>query len=174
MIKILKLDSVDDLNTKISDKLNEDVNYLQKEFFIEDLLKVLSEKKKINVHSEVVDLELKRKYQIDLSTLKDEHKDRIDNLKKLTSDNIQKDFIFSELVKYLDAKVDQKELQEHIQKYYGEKIDQRTAETAYGTLLRNKIADQSMKTFKIKETKLSLEDMMKKGSHNNEPSTNSN
>tara|TARA_X000000950_G_scaffold123327_2_gene154544 strand:- start:602 stop:1828 length:1227 start_codon:yes stop_codon:yes gene_type:complete len=174
LIKILKLDSVDDLNTKISDKLNEDVNYLQKEFFIEDLLKVLSEKKKINVHSEVVDLELKRKYQIDLSTLKDEHKDRIDNLKKLTSDNIQKDFIFSELVKYLDAKVDQKELQEHIQKYYGEKIDQRTAETAYGTLLRNKIADQSMKTFKIKETKLSLEDMMKKGSHNNEPSTNSN
>ena len=174
LIKILKLDSVDDLNTKISDKLNEDVNYLQKEFFIEDLLKVLSEKKKINVHSEVVDLELKRKYQIDLSTLKDEHKDRIDNLKKLTSDNIQKDFIFSELVKYLDAKVDQKELQEHIQKYYGEKIDQRTAETAYGTLLRNKIADQSMKTFKIKETKLSLEDMMKKGSHNNESSTNSN
>jgi len=174
LIKILKLDSVDDLNTKISDKLNEDVNYLQKEFFIEDLLKVLSEKKKINVHSEVVDLELKRKYQIDLSTLKDEHKDRIDNLKKLTSENIQKDFIFSELVKYLDAKVDQKELQEHIQKYYGEKIDQRTAETAYGTLLRNKIADQSMKTFKIKETKLSLEDMMKKGSHNNEPSTNSN
>ena len=174
LIKILKLDSVDDLNTKISDKLNEDVNYLQKEFFIEDLLKVLSEKKKINVHSEVVDLELKRKYQIDLSTLKDEHKDRIDNLKKLTSENIQKDFIFSELVKYLDAKVDQKELQEHIQKYYGEKIDQRTAETAYGTLLRNKIADQSMKTFKIKETKLSLEDMMKKGSHNNELGTNSN
>ena len=174
LIKILKLDSVDALNTKISDKLNEDVNYLQKEFFIEDLLKVLSEKKKINVHSEVVDLELKRKYQIDLSTLKDEHKDRIDNLKKLTSDNIQKDFIFSELVKYLDAKVDQKELQEHIQKYYGEKIDQRTAETAYGTLLRNKIADQSMKTFKIKETKLSLEEMMKKGSHNNEPGTNSN
>ena len=174
LIKILKLDSVDDLNTKISDKLTEDVNYLQKEFFIEDLLKVLSEKKKINVHSEVVDLELKRKYQIDLSTLKDEHKDRIDNLKKLTSDNIQKDFIFSELVKFLDAKVDQKELQEHIQKYYGEKIDQRTAETAYGTLLRNKIADQSMKTFKIKETKLSLEDMMKKGSHNNELGTNSN
>ena len=174
LIKILKLDSVDDLNTKISDKLIEDVNYLQKEFFIEDLLKVLSEKKKINVHSEVVDLELKRKYQIDLSTLKDEHKDRIDNLKKLTSDNIQKDFIFSELVKFLDAKVDQKELQEHIQKYYGEKIDQRTAETAYGTLLRNKIADQSMKTFKIKETKLSLEDMMKKGSHNNESGTNSN
>ncbi len=174
LIKILKLNSVDDLNTKISDKLTEDVNYLQKEFFIEDLLKVLSEKKKINVHSEVVDIELKRKYQIDLSTLKDEHKDRIDNLKKLTSDNIQKDFIFSELVKFLDAKVDQKELQEHIQKYYGEKIDQRTAETAYGTLLRNKIADQSMKTFKIKETKLSLEDMMKKGSHNNESGTNSN
>ena len=174
LIKILKLDSVDDLNTKISDKLTEDVSYLQKEFFIEDLLKVLSEKKKINVHSEVVDLELKRKYQIDLSTLKDEHKDRIDNLKKLTSDNIQKDFIFSELVKFLDAKVDQKELQEHIQKYYGKKIDQRTAETAYGTLLRNKIADQSMKTFKIKETKLSLEDMMKKGSHNNELGTNSN
>ena len=173
LIKILKLNTVDELNTKISDKLNEDVNYLQKEFFIEDLLKVLSDKKKIEVHSEVVDLELKRKYQIDLSTMKEEHKERIDNLKKLTSENIQKDFIFSELVKFLDAKVDQKELQEHIQKYYGEKIDQRTAETAYGTLLRNKIADQSMKTFKIKETKLSLDEMMKKGSHNNESGTNS-
>jgi len=157
LIKILKLNTVDELNTKISDKLNEDVNYLQKEFFIEDLLKVLSNKKKIEVNSEVVDLELKRKYQIDLATMKDEHKERIDSLKKLTSENIQKDFIFSELVKFLDAKVDQKELQEHIQKYYGEKIDQRTAETAYGTLLRNKIADQSMKTFKIKETKLSLD-----------------
>ena len=97
----------------------------------------------------------------------------MDNLKKLTSDNIQKDFIFSELVKYLDVKVDQKELQEHVQKYYGDKIDQRTAETAYGTLLRNKIADHSMKTFKIKETKLSLEEMMKKGSHNHESSTHS-
>ena len=58
-------------------------------------------------------------------------------------------------------------------KYYGEKIDQRTAETAYGTLLRNKIADQSMKTFKIKETKLSLDEMMKKGSHNHESGTHS-
>ncbi|MDB3863843.1 trigger factor [Alphaproteobacteria bacterium] len=173
LIKILKLNTVDELNTKISDKLNEDVNYLQKEFFIEDLLKVLSNKKKIEVNSEVVDLELKRKYQIDLVTMKDEHKERIDNLKKLTSENIQKDFIFSELVKFLDAKVDQKELQEHIQKYYGEKIDQRTAETAYGTLLRNKIADQSMKTFKIKETKLSLDEMMKKGSHNHESGTHS-
>jgi trigger factor len=173
LIKILKLNTVDELNTKISDKLNEDVNYLQKEFFIEDLLKVLSNKKKIEVNSEVVDLELKRKYQIDLATMKDEHKERIDSLKKLTSENIQKDFIFSELVKFLDAKVDQKELQEHIQKYYGEKIDQRTAETAYGTLLRNKIADQSMKTFKIKETKLSLDEMMKKGSHNHESGTHS-
>ena len=173
LIKILKLNTVDELNIKISDKLNEDVNYLQKEFFIEDLLKVLSNKKKIEVNSEVVDLELKRKYQIDLATMKDEHKERIDSLKKLTSENIQKDFIFSELVKFLDAKVDQKELQEHIQKYYGEKIDQRTAETAYGTLLRNKIADQSMKTFKIKETKLSLDEMMKKGSHNHESGTHS-
>jgi len=173
LIKILKLNTVDELNTKISDKLNEDVNYLQKEFFIEDLLKVLSNKKKIEVNSEVVDLELKRKYQIDLATMKDEHKERIDSLKKLTSENIQKDFIFSELVKFLDAKVDQKELQEHIQKYYGEKIDQRTAETANGTLLRNKIADQSMKTLKIKETKLSLDEMMKKGSHNHEPGSHS-
>ena len=39
--------------------------------------------------------------------------------------------------------------------------------------LRNKIADRSMKTFKIKETKLSLEEMMKKGSHNHEPSSHS-
>jgi len=173
LIKILKMDTVKDLNNKITEKLNEDVNYLQKEFFIESLLKVLSEKKKIDIHQEVVDLELKRKYQVDTSTLKDEHKERVDNLKKLTSDNIQKDFIFSELVKYLDVKVDQKELQEHVQKYYGDKIDQRTAETAYGTLLRNKIADHSMKTFKIKETKLSLEEMMKKGSHNHESSTHS-
>ena len=174
LIKILKLDSVKDLNTKISEKLKEDVNYLQKEFFIESLLKVLSEKKKIDIHDEVVNLELKRKYQVDITTLKDEHKERVDNLKKMTSDNIQKDLIFSELIKYLDVKVEQKELQEHIQKYYGEKVDQRAAETAYGTLLRNKIADRSMKTFKIKETKLSLEEMMKKGSHNHEPSSNSN
>ena len=173
LIKVLKMDTIKDLNNKITEKLNEDVNYLQKEFFIEDLLKVLSEKKKIDIHQEVVDLELKRKYQVDTSTLKDEHKERVDNLKKLTSDNIQKDFIFSELVKYLDVKVDQKELQEHVQKYYGDKIDQRTAETAYGTLLRNKIADHSMKTFKIKEKKLSLEEMMKKGSHNHESSTHS-
>jgi trigger factor len=173
LIKVLKMDTIKDLNNKITEKLNEDVNYLQKEFFIENLLKVLSEKKKIDIHQEVVDLELKRKYQVDTSTLKDEHKERVDNLKKLTSDNIQKDFIFSELVKYLDVKVDQKELQERVQKYYGEKIDQRTAETAYGTLLRNKIADHSMKTFKIKETKLSLEEMMKKGSHNHESSTHS-
>ena len=173
LIKILKLDSVKDLNTKISEKLKEDVNYLQKEFFIESLLKVLSEKKKIDIHDEVVNLELKRKYQVDITTLKDEHKERVDNLKKMTSDNIQKDLIFSELIKYLDVKVEQKELQEHIQKYYGEKVDQRAAETAYGTLLRNKIADRSMKTFKIKETKLSLEEMMKKGSHNHEPSSHS-
>ena len=173
LIKILKLDSVKDLNTKIYEKLKEDVNYLQKEFFIESLLKVLTEKKKIDIHDEVVNLELKRKYQVDITTLKDEHKERVDNLKKMTSDNIQKDLIFSELIKYLDVKVEQKELQEHIQKYYGEKVDQRAAETAYGTLLRNKIADRSMKTFKIKETKLSLEEMMKKGSHNHEPSSHS-
>lgn len=173
LIKILKLDSVKDLNTKISEKLKEDVNYLQKEFFIESLLKVLTEKKKIDIHDEVVNLELKRKYQVDITTLKDEHKERVDNLKKMTSDNIQKDLIFSELIKYLDVKVEQKELQEHIQKYYGEKVDQRAAETAYGTLLRNKIADRSMKTFKIKETKLSLEELMKKGSQNHESSTHS-
>ena len=105
--------------------------------------------------------------------MKEEHKERIDSLKKLTSENIQKDVLFSELVKFLNVKVEQKELQEYIQKYYGEKIDQRTAETAYGTLLRNKIADESMKTFKIKETKLSLEQLMKKGSHNHESGTHS-
>jgi len=174
LIKILKLDSVKDLNNKISEKLNEDVNYLQKEFFIENLINVLSEKKKIFIHEEVVELELKRKYQVDINSIKDEHKERIDNLKKMTSDNIQKDLFFSELIKYLDVKVDQKELQEHIQKYYGEKVDQRAAETAYGTLLRNKIADHSMKTFKIKETKLSLDEMMKKGSHNHESGSYSN
>ena len=173
LIKILKLKSTKELNDKIDNKLNEDMNYLQKEFFIEDLLKVLSQKKKIDINEEVVNLELKRKYQIDLSKMKDEHKERIDSLKKLTSENIQKDVLFSELVKFLNVKVEQKELQEYIQKYYGEKIDQRTAEAAYGTLLRNKIADESMKTFKIKETKLSLEELMKKGSQNNESSTHS-
>jgi hypothetical protein len=30
-----------------------------------------------------------------------------------------------------------------------------------------------MKTFKIKETKLSLDEMMKKGSHNHEPGSHS-
>ena len=174
LIKILKLKSIKELNDKIDGKLKDDMNYLQKEFFIEDLLKVLSQKKKIDINEEVVNLELKRKYQIDLSKMKDEHKERIDNLKKLTSENIKKDVLFSELVQYLKVKVEQKELQEYIQKYYGEKIDQRTAETAYGTLLRNKIAEESMKTFKIKETKLSLEELMKKGSQNNESSTNSN
>ena len=133
----------------------------------------LKDKKKIEINDEVVNLELKRKYQIDLSSMKEEHKERIDSLKKLTSENIQKDVFFSELVKFLNVKVEQKELQEYIQKYYGEKIDQRTAETAYGTLLRNKIADESMKTFKIKETKLSLEQLMKKGSHNHESGTHS-
>jgi trigger factor len=165
LIKILKLESVKDLNDKISGKLNDDATYLQKEFFIEDLLKVLSDQVKINIHNEVVDLELKRKYQIDITSIKEEHKERVQNLKKLTSDNIQKDVIFSELIKYLKVQVDQTELQEYVKKYYGEKIDQRTAETAYGTLLRNKIADESMKTFKIKETKLSLEELMKKGTH---------
>ena len=165
LIKILKLESVKDLNDKISGKLNDDATYLQKEFFIEDLLKVLSDQVKINIHNEVVDLELKRKYQIDITSIKEEHKERVENLKKLTSDNIQKDVIFSELIKYLKVQVDQTELQEYVKKYYGEKIDQRTAETAYGTLLRNKIADESMKTFKIKETKLSLEELMKKGTH---------
>ena len=165
LIKILKLESVKDLNDKISGKLNDDATYLQKEFFIEDLLKVLSDQVKINIHNEVVDLELKRKYQIDITSIKEEHKERVENLKKLTSDNIQKDVIFSELIKYLKVQVDQNELQEYVKKYYGEKIDQRTAETAYGTLLRNKIADESMKTFKIKETKLSLEELMKKGTH---------
>ncbi len=173
LIKILKLNSTKELNEKIDNKLKEDMSYLQKEFFIEDLLKVLSDKKKIEINDEVVNLELKRKYQIDLSSMKEEHKERINSLKKLTSENIQKDVFFSELVKFLNVKVDQKELQEYIQKYYGEKIDQRTAETAYGTLLRNKIADESMKTFKIKETKLSLEELMKKGSHNNESGTHS-
>jgi len=148
---------------------------MQKELFIEDLLKVLSDQVKINIHDEVVNLELKRKYQIDITTIKEEHKERVENLKKLTSDNIQKDVIFSELIKFLKVEVDQTELQEYVKKYYGEKIDQRTAETAYGTLLRNKIADESMKTFKIKETKLSLEELMKKGSHDHshESSTHS-
>ena len=62
----------------------------------------------------------------------------------MSSDIIQKVLIFSELINYLDVKVEQKELQEHIQKYYAEKVDQRAAETAYGTLLRHKIVGHSM------------------------------
>ena len=120
LIKILKLNSTQELNDKIDNKLKEDMNYLQKEFFIEDLLKVLSEKRKIDINDEVVNLELKRKYQIDLSSMKDEHKERIDSLKKLTSENIQKDVLFSELVKFLNVKVEQKELQEYIDNTYSQ------------------------------------------------------
>ena len=54
LIKILKLNSTQELNDKIDNKLKEDMNYLQKEFFIEDLLKVLSEKRKIDINDEVV------------------------------------------------------------------------------------------------------------------------
>jgi len=54
----------------------------KRSFFIENLLKVLSEKKKIDIHDEVVNLELKRKYQVDITTIKEEHKERVDNLKK--------------------------------------------------------------------------------------------
>jgi hypothetical protein len=64
-------------------------------------------------------------------------------------------------VSFFKVAVDQKELQEYLKTYYGEKIDQKTAEMGYATLLRNKIADESLKAFKIKETKLSLDDFMK-------------
>ena len=62
---------------------------------------------------------------------------------------------------FFKVAVDQKELQVYLKTYYGEKIDQKTAEMGYATLLRNKIADESLKTFKIKKTKLSLDDFMK-------------
>ena len=58
-------------------------------------------------------------------------------------DNIKKDVIYSELVSFFKVSVDQKELQEYLKTYYGEKIDQKTAEMGYATLLRNKIADET-------------------------------
>jgi len=42
----------------------------------------------------------------------------------------------------------------YLKNYYGEKIGPKTAEMVYDTLLRNKIADESMKTFAIKEIEL--------------------
>jgi len=44
--------------------------------------------------------------------------------------------------------------QHYLKNYYGEKIGPKTAEMVYDTLLRNKIADESMKTFAIKEIEL--------------------
>ena len=76
-------------------------------------------------------------------------------------DNLKKDVLYSELVAFFKVSVEQKELQEYIKSHFRDKIDQRTAEMAYATLLRNKIAIESMKAFKVKETKLSLDNFMK-------------
>ena len=134
---------------------------MKKDFYIEEILKTFLEKQDIKIHDDVINIELKRNYSIDTANIKVEDKERTESLKKILTDNIRKDVIYSELVSFFKVAVDQKELQVYLKTYYGEKIDQKTAEMGYATLLRNKIADESLKTFKIKETKLSLDDFMK-------------
>ena len=161
LLKVLKINDIEELNTQINKKLSDDTEFMKKDFYIEEILKVFLDKENIHIHEEVINIELKRNYSIDTKDIKEEDKERTDSLKKMLLDNIKKDVIYSELVSFFKVSVDQKELQEYLKTYYGEKIDQKTAEMGYATLLRNKIADESMKTFKIKETKLSLTDFMK-------------
>ena len=161
LLKVLKINDIEELNTQINKKLSDDTEFMKKDFYIEEILKVFLDKENIHIHEEVINIELKRNYSIDTKDIKEEDKERTDSLKKMLLDNIKKDVIYSELVSFFKVSVDQKELQEYLKTYYGEKIDQKTAEMGYATLLRNKIADESMKTFKIKETKLSLSDFMK-------------
>ena len=161
LLKVLKINDIEELNTQINKKLSDDTEFMKKDFYIEEILKVFLDKENIHIHEEVINIELKRNYSIDTKDIKDKDKERTDSLKKMLLDNIKKDVIYSELVSFFKVSVDQKELQEYLKTYYGEKIDQKTAEMGYATLLRNKIADESMKTFKIKETKLSLSDFMK-------------
>ena len=161
LLKVLKINDIEELNTQINKKLSDDTEFMKKDFYIEEILKVFLDKENIHIHEEVINIELKRNYSIETKDIKEEDKERTDSLKKMLLDNIKKDVIYSELVSFFKVSVDQKELQEYLKTYYGEKIDQKTAEMGYATLLRNKIADESMKTFKIKETKLSLSDFMK-------------
>ena len=161
LLKVLKINDIEELNTQINKKLSDDTEFMKKDFYIEEILKVFLDKENIHIHEEVINIELKRNYSIDTKDIKEKDKERTDSLKKMLLDNIKKDVIYSELVSFFKVSVDQKELQEYLKTYYGEKIDQKTAEMGYATLLRNKIADESMKTFKIKETKLSLSDFMK-------------
>jgi len=161
LLKVLKINDIEELNTQINKKISDDTEFMKKDFYIEEILKTFLDKKNIHIHEEVINIELKRNYSIDTKDTKKEDKERTDSLKKMLSENIKKDVIYSELVSFFKVSVDQKELQEYLKTYYGEKIDQKTAEMGYATLLRNKIADESMKTFKIKETKLSLSDFMK-------------
>jgi FKBP-type peptidyl-prolyl cis-trans isomerase (trigger factor) len=161
LLKVLKINDIEELNTQINKKLSDDTEFMKKDFYIEEILKAFLDKENIHIHEEVINIELKRNYSIDTKDIKDKDKERTDSLKKMLLDNIKKDVIYSELVSFFKVSVDQKELQEYLKTYYGEKIDQKTAEMGYATLLRNKIADESMKTFKIKETKLSLSDFMK-------------
>ncbi|MAV82606.1 MAG: hypothetical protein CMI90_03980 [Pelagibacteraceae bacterium] len=166
LLKVLKIKDMNELNDQIKNKLNSDIDAMKKDYYIEELLKSLSEKKDINIHDDVINLELKRNYSINISDLKKEHQEKVDNLKKMLLDNLKKDVLYSELVAFFKVSVEQKELQEYIKSHFRDKIDQRTAEMAYATLLRNKIAIESMKAFKVKETKLSLDNFMKLNSLN--------
>jgi len=161
LVKVLKIKDIEELNTQINKKLSDDTEFMKKDFYIEEILKTFLEKQDIKIHDDVINIELKRNYSIDTANIKKEDKERTESLKKILTDNIRKDVIYSELVSFFKVAVDQKELQEYLKTYYGEKIDQKTAEMGYATLLRNKIADESLKTFKIKETKLNLDDFMK-------------
>jgi trigger factor len=161
LLKVLKINDIEELNTQINKKLSDDIEFMKKDFYIEEILKTFLEKRDIEIHDDVIDLELKRNYSIDIKDIKEDQKESTESIKKMLVDNIKKDVIYSELVSFFKVVVDQKELQQYLKTYYGEKIDQKTAEMGYATLMRNKIADESMKTFKIKETELSLSEFMK-------------
>ncbi|MDC0861115.1 trigger factor [Alphaproteobacteria bacterium] len=160
LLKVLKIKDIQELNTQINKKLNGDIEFMKKDFYIEEILKTFLEKCDIKIHEEVINLELKRNYSIDIKDIKEDQKESTESIKKILVDNIKKDVVYSELVSFFKVAVDQKELQQYLKTYYGEKIDQKTAEMGYATLLRNKIADESMKTFKIKEIELSLTKFM--------------
>ena len=118
-------------------------------------------------------MELERNYKIKANETKPEHKEQIENLKKMMKENIQKDLYFSELVSHFKIKIEKDELESFLKKNYGEKVQQNTAQQAYAVLLRDKLSKECMKSFKSNKTKIKLDEFMKLG-HNNELSPNSN
>ena len=55
---------------------------MKKDFYIEEILKTFLEKQDIKIHDEVINIELKRNYSIDTSSIKEEDKERTESLKK--------------------------------------------------------------------------------------------